>query len=184
MIAERNESDEGRHGAFPGILMSRFVRNLVVFTGISLLLIFGVHALVVWRPQEKMRQAARFQKSLSQMLKEDPRFQDIKFEGVGWSGPGHPVYIAVSGTVRSRADWRAFTNLVQDAHPPVQVSVGTIYVEEENGLGGFPNLSAGTRLRLGQTTSSPPPARPRSDERSHRGKRLPPRDSRLPELTP
>jgi len=108
--------------------MSRFIKFLALFVVICLIGIIAVQRMLFVGPRNKMAEAQRYVQTLTPILKADPRFENITFDGVSWSGPGHPVYIAVLGTVRTEEDWLAFSNLVHQTPPPVEMSLSTVHV--------------------------------------------------------
>jgi hypothetical protein len=114
-------------------MMNRFIKYLLVGSAVALIAILGTQRLLVDRVRARMNEAGRFEDSVRRAIEHDARFANITFEGVSWSGFGHPVYIPVSGTVRSREDWVAFSNLVFQAHPPVEIILSTVKVDAGTG---------------------------------------------------
>lgn len=92
---------------------------------------------VSWKSRWGHREAVEFNQWLQKAVMGDPRYKRLVLEGVGWSGPGHPVYISISGTVDSRAEWLALRNLIRQANPPVKVEILAIFLEKEHMLAGY-----------------------------------------------
>lgn len=116
-------------------MMSSFVQKLTAFALLALLAILVVHHVAVGRPRAKMQEAANFAGTFLRSALADPRFANIENDGISWSGPGHPIYIPLGGSVRSVEDWIALSNRVVLARPPVEVIFSTVRIDPQSGLG-------------------------------------------------
>ena len=85
------------------------------------------------KPRNQMIRGKTYVRSFAQKVASDPRFTNIIFHSVSWSGIGHEPYIPVGGFVKSQLDWEAFTNLVYESGSPIRVTIKTITIKPEDG---------------------------------------------------